>query len=144
MVHRDIKPSNLMVALPRTEVSNPSAFPPGPPDLDQLQKGIVKILDLGTALITHAADSESAKWTKQGTLMGTPDYLAPEQAVDSHTVDIRADFYSLGCTLYYLLSGKPPFGEYPLMRILMMHQHGEAGPLRDLQPAVPAALAPLV
>ena len=144
MVHRDIKPSNLMVALPRTEVSNPSALPPGPPDLDQLQKGIVKILDLGTALITHAADSESAKWTKQGTLMGTPDYLAPEQAVDSHTVDIRADLYSVGCTFYYLLTGKPPFGEFPLMKKLIMHQNDEPRPVRDMQPHVPASLEAVV
>jgi serine/threonine-protein kinase len=147
MVHRDIKPSNLMVALPKMEAPSPngrSASPPGPPDLNQLQKGIVKILDLGTALITHTADSESAQWTKQGTLMGTPDYLAPEQAVDSHSVDIRADLYSVGCTFFYLLTGKPPFGEYPLMKKLMMHQTGEPPPIRDLQPDVPASMEAVV
>jgi serine/threonine-protein kinase len=141
MVHRDIKPSNLMVALPKMEVGHANG---SPPDVNQLQKGTVKILDLGTALITHSADSESAKWTKQGTLMGTPDYLAPEQAVDSHTVDIRADLYSLGCTFYYLLAGKPPFGELPLMKKLMMHQTGEPRPIRDLQPEVPASMEAVI
>src|SRR5206468_113384 len=107
-------------------------------------KGVVKILDLGTALVSQAIDSPSEQWTKQGALMGTPDYLAPEQAIDSHTVDIRAYLYSLGCTLYYLLTGKPPFGEHPLMRKLMMHQNGEARPVRELQPQVPEALEAIV
>src|SRR5262249_17797156 len=106
--------------------------------------GVVKILDLGTALISQAEDSTSQQWTKQGALMGTPDYLAPEQAVDSHGVDIRADLYSVGCTMYYLLSGKPPFGENPLMGKLMMHQNGDARRLRDLQPRVPEALEAIV
>src|SRR5262249_53812346 len=97
-----------------------------------LQKSIVKILDMGTALLVHGADSDSAKCTQQGALMGTPDYLAPEQAMDSHAVDIRADLYSLGCTFYYLLTGKPPFGQYPLMKKLMMHQSMLPRPVREL------------
>jgi len=146
MVHRDIKPSNLMVSLPPSEAKKSAQRDQllFRPEEDELLKGVVKILDLGTALVTQAVDSTSEQWTKQGALMGTPDYLAPEQAIDSHAVDIRADLYSLGCTLYYLLTGKPPFGEYPLMRKLMMHQNGEARPLRDLQPAVPAALETIV
>jgi serine/threonine protein kinase len=146
MVHRDIKPSNLMVSLPPSEAKK-SAHKDQllfRPDEDELLKGVVKILDLGTALVSQDVDSPSQQWTKQGALMGTPDYLAPEQAVDSHAVDIRADLYGVGCTLYYMLAGKPPFGEYPLMRKLMMHQNGEARPLRDLQPAVPEALEAIV
>jgi serine/threonine protein kinase len=146
MVHRDIKPSNLMVSLPPSETRKSTQQDQllFRPEEDELLKGVVKILDLGTALITQSVDSTSEQWTRQGALMGTPDYLAPEQAIDSHAVDIRADLYSLGCTLYYLLAGKPPFGEYPLMRKLMMHQNGDARPLRDLQPAVPAALEAIV
>jgi serine/threonine protein kinase len=146
MVHRDIKPSNLMVTLPPSEArrsseKNQLLFRP---DEDHLLKGVVKILDMGTALVTQAIDTASEQWTKQGSLMGTPDYLAPEQAIDSHSVDIRADLYSVGCTLYYLLTGKPPFGQYPLMRKLMMHQSEDAKPVRELQPEVPASLDAIV
>jgi serine/threonine protein kinase len=146
MVHRDIKPSNLMISLPPSELKKSAQKDQllFRPDEDQLLKGVVKILDLGTALVSQAIDSTSEQWTKQGALMGTPDYLAPEQAIDSHTVDIRADLYSLGCTLYYLLTGKAPFGEFPLMRKLMMHQNGEARPVRELQPQVPEALEAIV
>ncbi len=146
MVHRDIKPSNLMVTLPPSEARRSSQENQLPfrPDEDHLLKGVVKILDMGTALVTQSIDTGSEQWTKQGSLMGTPDYLAPEQAIDSHTVDIRADLYSMGCTLYYLLTGKPPFGQYPLMRKLMMHQNEDAKPLRELQPELPASLEAIV
>jgi len=100
------------------------------------QKSLIKILDMGTALLAQSVDSDSAKWTQHGTLMGTPDYLAPEQAMDSHAVDIRADLYSLGCTYYYLLTGKPPFGQYPLMKKLMMHQSVLPKPVREFRPEV--------
>lgn len=136
MVHRDIKPSNLMVALPKTDgASRPAA--PGEAGLRALlQKSLVKILDMGTALLAQGVDTDSAKWTQHGTLMGTPDYLAPEQAMDSHSVDIRADLYSLGCTYYYLLTGKAPFGQYPLMKKLMMHQSVLPKPVREFRPEV--------
>jgi WD40 repeat protein len=87
-------------------------------------------------LLVHGVDGDSAKCTQQGALMGTPDYLAPEQAMDSHAVDIRADLYSLGCTFYYLLTGKPPFGQYPLMKKLMMHQSMLPRPVREFRPEV--------
>jgi serine/threonine protein kinase len=157
MVHRDIKPSNLMAAFAkkaeireqRTDVKHqnlesrpaaseaPTSSEAPTADLRTLlQKSVVKILDMGTALLVHGVDSDSAKCTQQGTLMGTPDYLAPEQAMDSHAVDIRADLYSLGCTFYYLLTGKPPFGQYPLMKKLMMHQSMLPRPVRELRPEV--------
>ena len=136
MVHRDIKPSNLMAALSKLE----GGYRPGTPSetglRTLLQKSILKILDMGTALLIHGVDSDSAKCTQQGALMGTPDYLAPEQALDSHAVDIRADLYSLGCTFYYLLTGKPPFGQYPLMKKLMMHQSTLPQPVREFRPDV--------
>jgi serine/threonine protein kinase len=161
MVHRDIKPSNLMVAFPKVEGGWHSAgapedaetltsavtsrqgapvaptSPPSPTNLRTLlQKSVVKILDMGTALLVHGVDSDSARCTQQGALMGTPDYLAPEQAMDSHAVDIRADLYSLGCTFYYLLTGKPPFGQYPLMKKLMMHQSMLPRPVREFRSEV--------
>ena len=87
MVHRDIKPSNLLLT----------------------RAGVVKILDLGLAQL--GAGSEAGPMTEAGRMMGTPDYVAPEQILDSHAVDIRADLYSLGCTLFQLLAGEPPFGK---------------------------------
>src|SRR5438105_8836747 len=88
LVHRDIKPSNLLVT----------------------QGGIVKVLDLGLARMHLSAHARSSKsLTQFGDVMGTADYMAPEQAEDPHHADIRADLYSLGCTFYFLLTGQVPF-----------------------------------
>jgi len=87
LVHRDIKPQNLMLTA----------------------KGEVKVLDLGLALLRNDRFLPGGL-TGSGQVMGTADYMAPEQWEDSHRVDIRADIYSLGCTLYFLLTGWPPFG----------------------------------
>jgi tRNA A-37 threonylcarbamoyl transferase component Bud32 len=94
LVHRDIKPSNLFLVEQRR----------------------VKILDLGLAVLRTEEKSGSGL-TEKGQILGTIDYMAPEQWDDSRVVDIRADIYSLGCTLYHLLAGKPPFGgeDYPSM-----------------------------
>jgi serine/threonine-protein kinase len=89
LVHRDVKPANLLLAE---------------------EQGTIKILDMGLARLRPAEEEQSASGlTESGTLMGTLDYMAPEQAMDPHGVDIRADLYSLGCTLYFLLTGRPPF-----------------------------------
>ncbi len=87
MIHRDIKPSNLMLT----------------------PQGHVKILDFGLALL-GADQTERGELTSPGLAMGTADYIAPEQILNAHSVDIRADIYSLGCTLYKLLTGHAPFG----------------------------------
>jgi serine/threonine protein kinase len=89
MVHRDIKPQNLMLARDG-------------------KKHTIKILDFGLAKATRE-EGENTALTVAGAMLGTPDYVAPEQTLDAANADIRADIYSLGCTLYYLLAGKPPF-----------------------------------
>ncbi|HYT91087.1 MAG TPA: serine/threonine-protein kinase [Gemmataceae bacterium] len=121
LVHRDVKPSNLMLTA----------------------RGEVKLLDLGLALLygEHTAGDELSE---VGHRLGTADYMAPEQARDAHTVDIRADLYSLGCTLYKLLTGRPPFAGTAYDTILKkMQAHAEAPvpSARTYCPNVPAALA---
>jgi serine/threonine-protein kinase len=100
LIHRDIKPANLLVD----------------------PRGTVKLLDLGLARFTDE-ETPSLTIAHDENVLGTADYLAPEQAVDSHRVDSRADIYSLGCTLYYLLSGHPPFPTGTLPQRIQAHQN---------------------
>lgn len=119
LVHRDIKPSNLMLT----------------------RQGQVKVLDLGLARIRTAG--HLGETTALGEVMGTPDYMAPEQTFDSHSVDIRADIYSLGCTLYGLLAGVPPFGGslYPnALAKLDAHRTQPPPPMRSFRRDVPDGL----
>jgi tRNA A-37 threonylcarbamoyl transferase component Bud32 len=136
IVHRDVKPSNLIVSgLPGS----------GEPALPGHPWGLVKLLDLGLARIHHLGQTHSSGMlTQKGTLMGTADYMAPEQALDAHTVDVRADLYSLGCTLYFFLAGKPPFAGGTFVQKMERHQHEEALPIEGLVPGVPANVAGVV
>lgn len=120
VVHRDIKPGNLL--------------------LDK--RGVVKILDMGLASIREPRESTEgvvhADVTQANQLLGTFDYMPPEQAEDPRSVDHRADIYSLGCTLYRLLTGQLPFrGDSPLKKILA-HRDQPIPSIRDLRPEVPA------
>jgi serine/threonine protein kinase len=82
--------------------------------------------------------------TQQGIVIGTPDYLAPEQATDSHSVDIRGDLYSLGCTLYFLLTGTAPFQSSELIQKLIQHQMNEPTAVEQVRPDVPTGVAGIV
>ncbi|HEY7326128.1 MAG TPA: family 16 glycoside hydrolase [Gemmataceae bacterium] len=124
MVHRDIKPQNLILAR-------------------EGKKHIVKVLDFGLAKAT-SEKKEDTGLTGEGKMLGTPDYIAPEQSLDAAKADIRADIYSLGCTLYYLLSGHPPFSGASLGAILLAHQMQEAKALNLVRPEVPEELAAVV
>ncbi len=135
MVHRDVKPQNLMLS----------------------RGGQVKVLDLGLAKFVQeaelpplsagsSADAAAAgldpNLTSASQFMGTPDYLSPEQARNSARVDARADVYSLGCTLYFLLTGRPPFRHAKgLLDKLLAHVNEPPPAVRDLRPDVPAGLA---
>jgi serine/threonine protein kinase len=117
MVHRDIKPSNLMVGV----------------------DGTVKILDFGLARMQSELSVDAGP-TSTGAFLGSLDYMAPEQADDPRLADIRADIYSLGCTLYHLLSGAPPF-HGTTFEVLEAHRSQTATPLHTRRPEVPAELA---
>ena len=123
MVHRDVKPGNLLVDL----------------------NGVVKVLDLGLArFFTGDETEDSLTVAHDEKVLGTADYLAPEQALDSHTVDARADIYGLGCTLYFLLTGRPPFTEGTLTQRLMAHQTKMPPAVESLRSDTPASLAALL
>jgi serine/threonine protein kinase len=124
MVHRDIKPQNLILAR-------------------EGERHIVKILDFGLAKVTRA-NNDNPNLTREGALLGTPAYVAPEQTLDPANADIRADVYSLGCTLYYLLTGAPPFEGRSTYEVLQAHQSMEARPLNVVRPEVPEELAAVV
>ncbi|OAI49361.1 hypothetical protein AYO44_06415 [Planctomycetaceae bacterium SCGC AG-212-F19] len=134
LVHRDIKPSNLMI-------SHAYGQPSG---------GVVKILDLGLARLRWKNDpnqpalSSSDMITRAGLVIGTPEFIAPEQAVNAHGADIRADLYSLGCTFYFLLAGKPPFRQGTPLETLFAHRFEEPVPVDQHRPEVPPAVATIV
>lgn len=119
MVHRDIKPHNLMVN----------------------RKGQVKVLDMGLARLARERGGAA---TLANTFMGTPEYVSPEQATDAGKADIRSDVYSLGCTLFYLLTGQPPFHKEGMLETVLAHIEEPPPEVASLRPDVPPELAELV
>lgn len=118
IVHRNLKPQNVLVSV----------------------QGAVKIANLTMAVEDDARaflGGHEQNLTVTGQMIGSPDYMAPEQAMDSHRVDQRADLYSLGCTLYHLFTGKPPFGGKNVMQKLQAHQKEPPPSLRAARPDVP-------
>jgi serine/threonine protein kinase len=138
MVHRDIKPANLMLS-------------------HMKNRAVIKVLDFG---LSKAASEQNAEelgitvavlpmdfgehLTCTGEMLGTPDFIAPEQIVDSQKADIRADIYSLGCTLYYQVSGHPPYPNRIVQDVLKAHRSLDARPLEEVRAEVPAELSALV
>jgi serine/threonine-protein kinase len=117
VIHRDVKPANLLLDSNNT----------------------IRLLDMGLALM-GAEDEESLTVANNENVLGTADYLAPEQALNSHSVDHRADIYGLGCTMYYLLTGQPPFNQGTLAQRIAMHQKEMPKPIRQLRPDCPGEL----
>lgn len=135
MVHRDIKPANLLLS----------------------DEGVVKVADLGLVKIPDQIDPESdvgassvsgaesgTQVTMQGTAVGTPAYMAPEQSIDAAGVDHRADIYSLGCTLFYMLTGQPPFDGSVVSEVLEQHAHQPPPQMNTINARIPEALQAIV
>jgi serine/threonine protein kinase len=121
-VHRDIKPSNLL--------------------LDRA--GVVKVLDMGLARPQDDHKESLTQQYNERTVLGTADFVAPEQALNSHDVDSRADIYSLGATFYFLLAGRPPFPHNTIAQKLLAHQMHDPDPLHTLRPDVPEELEAVI
>jgi serine/threonine protein kinase len=135
MVHRDLKPANLMLVRPPKAKNDTTA------------DATVKILDigLGRALFDEGASGSPANdLTGTGAMLGTPEYLAPEQARNAHAADIRADVYSLGCTLYHCLAGRAPFVEANPVLLMVKHATEQPRPIREFNPAVSDGLQQIV
>lgn len=133
MIHRDLKPANLMLV--------PGAGTGGP---DNTLQSTVKILDIGLGRILADEDEVGAvkemNLTCEGAMLGTPDYLSPEQARDAHKVDIRADIYSLGCVLYHVLSGQILFPVKNVYQQMICHATEMPRPIREIEPSIPDGL----
>lgn len=114
VVHRDIKPSNILITT----------------------EGHAKLIDLGLARL-HKISAAVGDLTASGVTLGTFDYISPEQARDPRTADVRSDIYSLGCTLFYMLAGRPPFPEGTVLQKLLQHQGEEPPDVRQFRPELP-------
>ncbi len=120
VVHRDIKPSNIIIT----------------------PNGRAKLVDLGLARKDNA--ESQADLTLPGTTLGTFDYISPEQAKDPRSVDVRSDIYSLGCTMYHMLTGRPPYPEGTVLQKLLDHQGKEAPDPAAINPHVPDNLSAII
>ena len=122
IIHRDIKPGNILID----------------------RQGAARILDMGLArFFTDHSDQLTIKYDDK-IVLGTADYVAPEQVANSHAVDIRADIYALGATYYYLLAGHPPFPTGTVSQKLLWHRTKEPTPIRQIRPEVPDGLAAIL
>jgi serine/threonine protein kinase len=119
LIHRDIKPGNILID----------------------RRGVARILDMGLArFINDHSDQLTMKYDDK-IVLGTADYVAPEQVANSHSVDIRADIYALGATIYFLLAGHPPFPTGTVSQKLLWHRTKDPTPIQQVRPEVPEALA---
>jgi hypothetical protein len=113
VVHRDIKPSNIIIT----------------------PAGRARVVDMGLARLHHMAGDQDL--TVSGVTLGTFDYISPEQARDPRSADVRSDLYSLGCTIFFMLTGRPPFADGTMVQKLLQHQQDPPPAIESLRPDVP-------
>jgi serine/threonine-protein kinase len=146
LVHRDIKPANLVLTLAKGEALRASLS--GALSGTRLnssncyQGGVIKIMDLGLACLQKLDDDEN-RITLEGLIVGTPDFLAPEQARHSSSVDSRADIYGLGGTLFFLLTARLPFPDGTPTEKILKHATFPVPDVKSLRPDVSSELAAL-
>ena len=121
VVHRDIKPSNIIIT----------------------GQGKAKLVDMGLARL-HGFQAANADLTASGVTLGTFDYISPEQARDPRSADVRSDIYSLGCTLYFMLTGRPPFPEGTVLQKLLQHNSDDPIDPREYNPNLPDAVTTIL
>ncbi len=121
VTHRDIKPSNILIMI----------------------DGRAKLVDMGLARL-HQVESSTEDLTASGVTLGTFDYISPEQARDPRNTDVRSDLYSLGCTLFYMLTGQPPFPEGTVLQKLLSHSSEEPPDVLTYRPELPGDIAAVV
>jgi len=121
VVHRDVKPSNILI----------------------MPEGQVKLIDMGLARLQRL-DQQAADLTASGVTLGTFDYISPEQARDPRNADVRSDIYSLGCTLFFMLTGRPPFPAGTVLQKLLQHQGDEPADVRQFRPELPEEVSRVV
>jgi serine/threonine-protein kinase len=126
LVHRDVKPGNVIVG------RHGGVY------------DVAKLLDFGLVRPPDVDDADATKLTKEGLILGTPDFMSPEQANGSAALDARSDLYSLGAVAYFLLTGRPPFAGKTVLETLVAHLHQPPAPLTGLNPDVPADLEAVV
>src|SRR6185295_12748800 len=128
IVHRDLKPDNLFLT----------------PDAQEPGRVQVKILDFGIAKLARPSGAFGDVRTRTGTLMGTPQYMSPEQCRDAREVDHRSDIYSLGVVLYEMVSGTPPFSSHSWGELVHMHIGVPPSPFRQGRPEIPERVEQIV
>ncbi len=120
VVHRDIKPSNIIIT----------------------PAGRARIVDMGLARLHQVAGDNDL--TASGMTLGTFDYISPEQARDPREADVRSDLYSLGCTIFFMLAGRPPFADGTMVQKLLQHQQDEPPAIESLRPDVPRRFGEII
>ncbi len=121
VIHRDIKPSNVLIT----------------------PEGRAKLVDMGLARL-HQVEHPDNDLTASGVTLGTFDYISPEQARDPRSADVRSDLYSLGCSYYFMLTGRPPFPEGTVLQKLLQHQSEDPLDPRQFRPDLPAEIGPIL